>query len=73
MGNELGDSNYEADGIRPDFDAQPLLAKARGEELRARTGDLIYIPPDVLHQVENTEDVLALGTHFAKRTAKEEL
>lgn len=72
---EYNDEIYQAEGILPDFDAQPLLAKAQGQELRARTGDMIYIPPNALHQVENTEDVLAVGTHleFARRREKLEI
>jgi len=55
---------FEADALNPNFDKYPLLQKSTGFEGVANEGDLVFIPCDSIHEVQNEKDVLAIAWHL---------
>lgn len=59
-----GDFYYEAEVISADLERHPLLKDAIGAMGVASKGDLIYIPCESIHVVQNEEDVLTVAWHM---------
>lgn len=66
LSTEFGDRAYHAEPFSKyvDLDAQPYLAKARGAEGDVHPGEVLYIPANTIHAVENLEDVVSVVLHL---------
>ncbi|GAB5367054.1 hypothetical protein AAMO2058_001197000 [Amorphochlora amoebiformis] len=63
--DDQADRYFEADAFNPNFEMYPKLKGVSGYQGIARKGDLVYIPCDSIHAVQNEQDVLAVAWHMA--------
>lgn len=54
----------KVDAFNPNLESFPLYTKAKPVEVILEPGEIIYIPPEWWHQVENLENSIGMGNLF---------
>lgn len=53
----------------PDFEKYPLFKYAQAYDVHLKPGDVLYVPPNTWHFVENLSDSIAVGYRFSSLKA----
>ncbi len=56
--------SFDGDLFAPDFAQHPLLARVKMVTATLAPGELLFVPAETPHQVENLEDSVALSGNF---------
>ena len=56
--------SFDADLFAPDFSKHPLLTRVKMVTATLAPGELLFVPAETPHQVENLEDTIALSGNF---------